>query len=105
MHDGNAIRYNQHKLKWSLVDFKSFEEMVKVLEFGAVKYEPNNWKKGLPVTDICESTLRHIFAFINGETNDPESTLNHIAHAQANLMFLMWTLNNKPEFDNRNQND
>ena len=37
-----GLRYNKEKLKWSLVDFESLEEMVKVLEFGAEKYEPDN---------------------------------------------------------------
>ena len=101
MSSDKAIRHNEQKLKWSLVDFKSFEEMVRVLEFGATKYAPFNWQKGLLVTEVCESTLRHIFAFMQGETLDQESGINHIAHAQANLMFLMWTLNNKPEFDDR----
>lgn len=96
-----ASRFNKDKLQWSLVDFKSFEEMVRVLEFGAQKYAPNNWKKGLPVNQICESTLRHLFAFMNGEDVDEESKLNHIAHAQCNLMFLQWMLANKPELDNR----
>lgn len=31
-------RFNTGKLKWSLVDFDSFEDMVRVLEFGAKKY-------------------------------------------------------------------
>lgn len=94
-------RDNNGKPQWSLVDFESFEEMVRVLEFGTKKYAPNNWKKGLPTNQICESVLRHIFAFMRGENLDPESGLNHIAHAQANLMFLQWMLKHKPELDNR----
>jgi hypothetical protein len=33
-----ALRYNSSKLKWSLVDFGSLGELVKVLEYGAHKY-------------------------------------------------------------------
>lgn len=34
----SARRYNEGKLQWSLVDFKSLEGLVRVLEFGAFKY-------------------------------------------------------------------
>ena len=33
-----SLRYNDGKPKWSLVDFKSLEALVKVLEYGAHKY-------------------------------------------------------------------
>lgn len=34
----SGLRYNKGKLRWSLVDFKSLEPMVRVLEYGAHKY-------------------------------------------------------------------
>ncbi len=96
-----AERYNTDKLKWSLVDFKSLEDMVKVLEFGAEKYSADNWKKGLPTKEICESLLRHTFAFMNGEDVDSDSKQSHIGHIMCNAMFLSHMLREKPEFDNR----
>lgn len=99
--ENKAKRYNQGKLKWSLVDFESLEEMVKVLEFGAEKYGDDNWKKGLTTKSIAESMLRHLFSFLAGEDKDEESNCSHIAHLQCNAMFMMYMLNNLPEFDNR----
>ena len=96
-----GLRYNEGKRQWSLVDFDSFEDMVKVLTFGMEKYDKFNWKKGLPVTEICESMLRHIFAYLQGEDVDPESGINHIGHIQCNAMFLSYMHNYKKEFDNR----
>lgn len=96
-----ANRYNTGKPSWSLVDFKSLEPMVKVLEYGAIKYTPDNWKKGLPTLETCESLLRHTFAFMNGEDADPESGLDHLGHMMCNVMFLVYMMKNKPEFDNR----
>lgn len=96
-----AMRFNDGKLEWSLVDFKSLEPMVRVLEFGAKKYSRDNWKRGLETTKIVESTLRHLFAFLDGETNDKESNLPHLGHAMCNLMFLQYMMDNKPEFDDR----
>lgn len=103
-----ALRYNEGKLKWSLVDWKSIEPMVRVLEMGAKKYAPYNWTKGMPVTEISESLLRHMFAFLNGEDMDKESKIEHLGHVMCNAMFLVYMMREKPEFDDRvkiNKND
>jgi hypothetical protein len=96
-----ALRYNGDKLQWSLVDFESIESMVQVLMFGTKKYDRDNWKKGMPYTQICESLLRHIFAFLSGEDNDPESGLSHIGHMQCNTMFLDYAFKQHKEYDDR----
>jgi len=83
-----AERFNGGKPRWSLVDFEALEPMVKVLELGCKKYSRDNWKKGLPVTEIMESMMRHTFAFNSGEDNDPESGLPHIGHIMCNAMFI-----------------
>ena len=97
-----ALRYNNGKTKWSLVDFKSLEPMVKVLEYGAQKYSPDNWKKGLPTKEVCESLLRHTFAYMSGEDIDKESGCEHLGHMMCNIMFLNYIMREKKEeFDNR----
>ena len=96
-----ALRYNEGKLKWSLVDWKSLEPMVRVLEMGAKKYAPYNWAKGMPVTEVSESLLRHMFAYLNGESNDKESKIEHLGHVMCNCMFLIHIMREKPEFDDR----
>ena len=49
-----GARFNQGKLRWSLVPQSALIPMVRVLEFGAEKYDAHNWKKGLSVTEICD---------------------------------------------------
>jgi len=85
-----SLRYNEEKLKWSLVHFKSLVPLVKVLMFGAKKYSPDNWKKGLDEKEILESISRHLFALIDGEENDPESGESHIGHIMCNAMFYQY---------------
>lgn len=82
-----ALRYNEWKIRWSLVDWKSMEPMVQVLEFGAKKYEEENWKKPMDKTQILNSAIRHLIAMMNGEENDPESGLPHVGHLMCNSMF------------------
>lgn len=90
-----AMRFNEGKLQWSLIDFKSLEDMVKVLEFGAKKYERDNWKKSMNVHEIIEAMLRHTFSLLRGELIDKESGLPHIGHIQCNAMFIAYHLKNK----------
>jgi hypothetical protein len=99
--ENKGNRNNQGKPQWSLVDFPSLEGTVRVLEFGAKKYAPHNWRKGLPTTEICDSLLRHTFAYLNGEDNDPESGLSHVDHIQCNAMFLKHMVQNRPDMDTR----
>lgn len=96
-----GVRYNADKLRWSLVDFDALEDMVRVLEFGAKKYADNNWKNGLKTTEICESMIRHLTAYLRGENDDPESNLPHTGHILCNAMFLAYMHKYKSDFDTR----
>lgn len=90
-----ALRYNEGKPEWSLVHFKSLEPMVRVLEFGAQKYDRDNWKKEMSLDKILDSAQRHLAAMIDGENIDKESGLEHAGHVMCNMMFYIYHLNNK----------
>lgn len=98
---GSAMRFNSDKLRWSLVDFDALDDMVKVLEFGAKKYDDNNWKKGLKTPEIFESIMRHLVAYMRGEDIDSESGLPHTGHILCNAMFLSYMQKYKSDFDTR----
>lgn len=98
-------RFNQGKLKWSLVCYKSLEPMVEVLMFGAIKYAPHNWKKGLLYTEICESMLRHIYNFLDGRNRDKESRLLEVGHIMCNALFLSFMYLFRPDLDDRENPD
>lgn len=96
-----GTRENEGKLKWSLVSWKALEPMVRVLMFGARKYDDHNWKKGLKYTEICESLQRHMIAFLDGEDNDKESKLSHVGHILCNAMFLSYMFLFRKDLDDR----
>lgn len=90
-------RYNEGKPKWSLVHFGSLVPMIRVLEFGAEKYSPDNWKKGLDLKEILESMQRHLAALMDGEEFDSESGISHMGHIQCNAMFYNYHKNKETE--------
>jgi hypothetical protein len=86
--DTNSLRFNENKLRWDYVHFKSLEPMVRVLEYGAKKYAPMNWMKDPKDSkEHLTSMMRHLTALMDGEFNDPESGLPHIGHIMCNALF------------------
>jgi hypothetical protein len=92
-----GLRFNTGKIRWSLVHYKSIEPMVRVLEFGAAKYDDHNWQKGLKPVEILECMQRHLAALMDGETHDKESGLPHIGHILCNAMFHSYFTTVHPE--------
>ena len=94
-------RFNEGKLKWNLVSWSALAPMVRVLMFGAEKYDDHNWKGGLKYTEVCESLLRHVHAFIEGEDDDKESRISHVGHILCNAMFLSYMFLFRKDMDDR----
>ena len=82
-------KFDGGKLEYGLLPPFALEETVKVLTFGAQKYERGNWQR---VPDAkrryFDAMERHIWAWKKGEQIDPESGIHHLAHAMCCLMFL-----------------
>lgn len=86
--DGN--KNDAGKRRWSLLPTGTISQIIDVLEFGAAKYGVTNWRN---VPDAhqryYDALLRHIDAWWQGETNDPETRQHHLAHAACCILFLL----------------
>lgn len=100
---GDIIAYRLHteeptgrkddskKWRFSLLPWDSVLEVIKVLEFGAAKYAPDNWQKVDNANErYFNAAMRHLTAWWGGEKKDSETNLSHLAHATCCLLFLMW---------------
>lgn len=65
------------------------EGIGKVLCYGAKKYAPGNWAKGMKYSRVMNALERHYIAWKKGEKHDPETGLSHLYHMACNLMFLV----------------
>src|SRR5690349_11543974 len=96
-----GTKFDQGKLRWDLVP-PEFEEVVKVLTYGASKYADRNWELGIQYGRLVAATLRHLWAWVRGERNDPETGIHHLAHAGCDILFLLtYELRGMLEFDDR----
>jgi len=82
-------KFDGGKLRYGLLPPLALAETVKVLTFGAEKYEPDNWKQ-VPDSKrrYFDAAQRHLWAYKDNEVLDPESGIHHLAHAMCCLMFL-----------------
>lgn len=87
----SGVKNDQGKLRYDLVPYNAFREVVKVLTFGASKYDEENWRK-VPEwrKRYFAAAMRHILdGWGAGEQNDPESKTHHLSNAITCLMFIL----------------
>jgi len=78
------------KTPLSLIPPFAMEQTAWVHKLGAEKYGPFNWRE----TGVCASTyvnaiMRHLNAWRDGETLDPESGISHLAHVACSCNILL----------------
>lgn len=100
-----GIKHDSDKPDLSMVSLEMLEAVARVRMFGAKKYSRDNWKKGFKVTRSLAASLRHIFAFLSGQTNDPESGESHLAHAVCCLEHAIYDMKHHPANDDRGTNE
>lgn len=76
------------KPKLSLVPGALVRACARALMYGAKKYAPHNWRRGMSVSECHDALLRHAMQINDGEMLDSESGLHHMDHIIANAAFI-----------------
>jgi hypothetical protein len=69
------------KFRYDLVSPIGLREVARACAEGAEKYGDWNWEKGMPVHDLLNHALAHIYNFLSGDRSEP-----HLGHAAWNLL-------------------
>lgn len=82
-------KFDGGKLQYGLLPPSALKDVVKVLTFGAEKYEPDNWKR-VPDANrrYFDAAMRHLWAYKEGEVYDSETNVSHLAHAVCCILFM-----------------
>lgn len=96
-----GLRFDADKVRHDLLPPIAINELAKVLTFGAKKYAPHNWMKGMAWSKIIGPLKRHLNAIERGEDYDPETGLLHAAHVMCNAAFLTEYYTIFPQGDDR----
>lgn len=75
-----GVKYDVGKIRWDLMPYGPLEEVAKLYTFGAVKYEPWNWRKGIAYSRCFAALTRHLFDWWwNKKSKDDESGCHPLA--------------------------
>jgi len=87
-----ALRYDTGKVRHSdvmrYIDPWFLEEIGNAFVYGARKYGPDNWRKGMNWSRCINSCMRHLWAWWREGPVDQESGIHHLALATCSIMFL-----------------
>ena len=69
---------------YTLISPVGLRRLAETCREGAAKYGDYNWEKGMPVRDMLEHGIRHVFKYLDGDRSE-----DHLAHAAWNLFGAM----------------
>jgi hypothetical protein len=85
-----GVKYDSDKPDYSLIPPNALDDVAKALTFGAKIYDRHNWKQVKNAkTRYFAACMRHMWKRFRGQLKDPESGLDHCAHAIVCIMFIL----------------
>src|SRR6185437_14882194 len=94
--------HGDKKPDMSLVPPVAILSEARVMQLGAAKYGPYNWRERTVSARVyTAAAMRHILQWQDGEDIDPESGESHLAHARACLAIIMDAQSIRKFNDNR----
>jgi hypothetical protein len=99
--EGFGTKFDAGKERYDLMAPYPLNEIAKVYTYGTIKYDDNNWRKGMKWGKLFSAMMRHAWKWWRGERFDEESGLHHLAHAAWQCMALMEYEIYHPEHDDR----
>jgi hypothetical protein len=91
----------QKQARFDLVPVGPLWELARLYGKGAEKYAERNWEKGYDWNLSFAALQRHVMLFWQGENDDPEMGLSHLACAAFHCFAMMEFVHTHPELDNR----
>ena len=84
-----AMRFDDNKLRLDLIPWEAELELARVYTMGAIKYDDNNWRKGMAYSKCMGALRRHLLLWQSGQAVDPETGCHHLAQVAWNALTLM----------------
>ena len=85
----SGTKYDEGKPDLSLLPYSALSEIAKAMMVGEKKYCRYNYLAKLEAGRLIAACARHLFKWYQGEDVDPETDVNHLGHAGANIIMLL----------------
>lgn len=87
-YDTGAVRSGDcEETRYDLISPIGLEALARTYAEGAAKFGPFNWENGMPVTDLLNHAIAHIYKFLGGNRDE-----DHLSHAAWNLIGAVHSL-------------
>lgn len=87
--------------RYDLIPVGALAKIAQLYGRGAQKYAAHNWRRGYEWSKSYAALQRHATQFWNGEDNDPEMDLPHMASVAFHALALLTFMEEQPGFDDR----
>lgn len=84
-----GTKHDDGKNRWDILPDVALEHLATVMTFGAKKYGPYNYRKGMAYGRLFAAAMRHLWEWKRGNSTDYETGLPHLAHAAACCLMLL----------------
>ena len=92
-YSSGAVRdRKEYKGRFDLLPWVAIRQLALHCEFGAIKYGERNCEKGMPVSSLLDSAVRHIGDFFEGKKDEP-----HLVSAFWNIAYAIYMIKTHPE--------
>lgn len=91
--DTGAVRdMEEGKGRCDLLPACALLRLAKHYEAGAQKYDDRNWEKGIPISVMIDSAMRHLLKYMDGQDDE-----DHLTAVAWNILGAMWMEEKKPD--------
>jgi Domain of unknown function (DUF5664) len=80
--------------RWDLISPIGLQALARTYAEGAKKFGAANWENGMPVTDLLNHGIAHIYKFLAGDRSE-----DHLAHAAWNILGAIHSLEKWPQLN------
>lgn len=94
-YDTGAVRSGDcEQTRYDLISPIGLERLAQTYAEGAEKFGPFNWENGMPVNDLLNHAVAHVYKFLRGDRSE-----DHLAHAAWNLLGAIHSMELWPEMN------
>jgi hypothetical protein len=94
-YDTGAVRSDDcDQVRYDLISPIGLRALARTYHEGAVKFGSHNWENGMPVADLLNHAIAHIFNFLGGDRSE-----DHLGHATWNLIGAIHSLEKWPHLN------
>lgn len=87
-YDTGAVRSGDcEQTRYDLISPIGLERLAQTYAEGAAKFGAFNWENGMPVNDLLNHAIAHVYKFLRGDRSE-----DHLAHAAWNLLGAIHSL-------------